>query len=698
MYIENRYWNNYIGDTDDSLTLVGYLEDKGKETLSLKEIFEDTGLSELNGKIRRTEASLEYTDREGREHSFYYAIDLVTDLAALLLECRVSGNVSLKELSRGYSPDRTVRITAAPEEHDWLNGVLKDFAENPLEYDLAEMMDEDSAKEMAQLVERLRKELYEADGSSFGKADTSADAPEPEEEKEMSEMDLLEQCQIWHENDEHTKIIGALEEIPEEERTAAIDMELARAYNNLADPADPEGRKALWYALGLLRGHREELEDDYSWNFRMGYAYYYLDQEGPAMRYLKRALELHPGDDPRYNTEAEIRELIDDCRHRLSLPRFEENFRGRTIKTWAAFEQIEAELRRIMDEDARNERGEELIAKCEEVLHLTFHDISFEMGFNGQKYELILTPEGDKVRLFELVYFKRHAPDSLLDRWNFLVGRQPVKNCGLRSGEWEVSGEDVQVWTERLGDHSVGLNLYCEKLLPLLKEDENRAWWMLSTLIDQVLGEIPNMMYIETIDLLETPKEGTSIPLTDLSEVLEDMGLHISLDPQEYLENSYVGYHMEPNEDRDAEFRMDVIAGSTSCVPLLNDYLNDESDGMDELHLDGAVGACLCYPLYVFDGEDRSQKIFDFRDALENAVEERAGREAVTLTGGATGVHCGYVDCIIWDLDPFLEAARSFFETTSLPWAVLRVLRRDAQAVTLFDREEDSNDEEREEE
>ena len=30
MYIE-KYWYNYIGGTDDSLTLINYLYDKGKE-------------------------------------------------------------------------------------------------------------------------------------------------------------------------------------------------------------------------------------------------------------------------------------------------------------------------------------------------------------------------------------------------------------------------------------------------------------------------------------------------------------------------------------------------------------------------------------------------------------------------------------------------------------------------------------------
>ena len=55
-------------------------------------------------------------------------------------------------------------------------------------------------------------------------------------------MDILKQCQTWHENDEHQKIVDALEAIPDAERGADIDMELARAYNNLADPSGPARR------------------------------------------------------------------------------------------------------------------------------------------------------------------------------------------------------------------------------------------------------------------------------------------------------------------------------------------------------------------------------------------------------------------------------------------------------------------------
>ena len=45
-----------------------------------------------------------------------------------------------------------------------MNKALADFAQNPLEYDLSEMMDNEEIQEMARDVEALRKELYEDAG------------------------------------------------------------------------------------------------------------------------------------------------------------------------------------------------------------------------------------------------------------------------------------------------------------------------------------------------------------------------------------------------------------------------------------------------------------------------------------------------------------------------------------------------------
>ena len=784
MYIK-KYWGNFIGGSDDSLNLVAFLEDQKQEEIPLSEIFAKIGLDKQNWDFRQTVEYLEFTHSDGVEMDFHFAIDVVTDLAAILLECSVSGSVNLQDLDEYNTPARRIRITATPEEHDAMNKALADFAQNPLEYDLSEMMDNEEIQEMARDVEALRKELYEPAGRNrdyhvkaedvksllpdwkgadgciatnritvegckvgycyrekpdgdwdsgwrFTAGDESEeymddpnnagiyklnticnDDPDiipllntptpcaferdengvfqqikdwkPDEGEEDPDMDILKQCQKWHENNEHHKIIEALESI--EERTPEMDSQLARAYNNEADHRTPEGRAMLKKAIALLKPHEEYFEGDYYWNFRMGYSYYYLDQEGRALRYFEKALEARPDDE-------DTMQLIDGCKRGISLPQFSECFRERTEDWWETFAEMEAELRQMMDEDKDHTRGAELVAQMQETLNLVFDEISFEMGFNGEKHDLILTPEDDKVKLFELIYFQKHAPKEVLEHWNILVDRQPLQNIGLRTEDgWNVSGDDVQIWLEEQGENSFALSAYCEKLLPMLREAEGRVWWMLTTLTDQVLGEISHMWYIDDFNVLEEPKAEPSFPLSQLPDKLKEKGANLTTDPEAYLD-SYLGYEMKPNQDPDADWRLDVMAGSTNCVPLINGYLNADNDFMDDLHADGAVAGFFCYSLDTLREKEGTQKIFDFRDKLEEVLTTGDGPEVLTLTGGATGLFCGYVDFIAWDIRAVLQKAKEFFEGTDIPWASFHTFRREAGTVALKKPpEEDPEDE-----
>lgn len=491
-------------------------------------------------------------------------------------------------------------------------------------------------------------------------------------------MDLLKQCQKWTENDEFQKVIDALEAVPDEERTPEEDSELARAYNNLAGPGD---RELFKKAIGLLEPHEEYFAEDHNWNFRMGYAYYYLDQEGPAMYYFEQALKARPGDE-------DTQEFIEDCRRCLAFPRFEKNFRERTEAAWAAFAAIEEELRQIIDTDKMRERGEELMEKCGAALELALSSPAFELGVTGKKYELILSAEGIRARLFPLVYFQNHAPEQVLEHWDILVGRQPSEGFYLRAGEASICAEDVQVWIEQEEHGGLSLTVCCEKLKPLMKENEDRVWWLLYTLLDQVLGEISAIALISRMDITEQPKEEKAVLLSELPQALQDMGCTLWEDAGDYLDNSYIGYEREPEEDPEADWRLDVYTGSSRLPVLINEYMNAQSDTMDDYHRDGIVAGFLCYPLTGFPEKDRAEEILGFRDALQAAIQENAGRDAAVFLGGAVGLYYGYLDLIAWDLPAVLDAAREFFADTQLDWGGFHVFRRNVRAVCLWEEEE----------
>lgn len=488
-------------------------------------------------------------------------------------------------------------------------------------------------------------------------------------------MTLLEKCQKWHEAGQLPKIIEALEALGEDGRTPELASELARAYNNEADPNTSEGRLMLHRAIELLEPHEEALGATYLWNFRLGYAYYYLDQEGRALSRFRRAHEAKPEDE-------DAKEFMEDCLKRVTLPFFRVPFRERTQKAWTAFEGEEAEIRAMMDADKTHERGEEIVDRIERILRLAFEDVSFEVGFNGVKHELILTPEGNRMKLFELVYFRSHAPASVLRHWEITLGRRGTSGNELHAGGVRIGGEDVQAWLEP-DDDAFKLSVFCARLADLKAKEEGRAWWMLTTLTDQLLGEIPHMRWINDFELLDAPRAVPGFLLSDLPDKLRELGKDLALDAETLLENSYVGYTREPDPAPDADWRLDVIAGSTACPPLINGYMSADDETMDALHSDGVTAGFIAFSLDGFTGENRTQRIFAFREALEAKLEKACGPDVVRMVGGATGVHFGYVDFMVWDLQPVLFEARAFLEASDVPAASFHVFRREVGSVPL---------------
>lgn len=191
------------------------------------------------------------------------------------------------------------------------------------------------------------------------------------------------------------------------------------------------------------------------------------------------------------------------------------------------------------------------------------------------------------------------------------------------------------------------------------------------------------MRWINDFELLDAPRAVPGFLLSDLPDKLRELGKDLALDAETLLENSYVGYTREPDPDPDADWRLDVIAGSTACPPLINGYMSADDETMDALHADGVTAGFIAFSLAGFTGENRTQGIFAFRDALEAQLEKACGPDVVRMVGGATGVHFGYVDFMVWDLQPVLFEARAFLEASDVPAASFHVFRREVGSVPL---------------
>lgn len=117
----------------------------------------------------------------------------------------------------------------------------------------------------------------------------------------MMRDDLLAQLDLWHEEDEFQEIVDAILEIPTEDRDYVLVSHLGRAMNNLEDY-----EAAIEQFLTIA----EEGKDDPLWHYRIGLAYYYLDQYDDALREFEISDQLEPGDEDTLEFLESIRSTI----------------------------------------------------------------------------------------------------------------------------------------------------------------------------------------------------------------------------------------------------------------------------------------------------------------------------------------------------------------------------------------------------
>lgn len=165
LYIE-RWWNKYVGGTDDTCSLIDYLTDRGFRhgmpvEIQLKTILQDfqlTATREMED-IRQT-TDVYYAFGEGFRLDIHCAINLLMDVAAILLECQKNGQIRVMDLDNTHKEEAAI-ITIKAEQEDvmLLKNWMADFIQQPLRYDLAEFCSEEEMREIATQCQAIVAEL-----------------------------------------------------------------------------------------------------------------------------------------------------------------------------------------------------------------------------------------------------------------------------------------------------------------------------------------------------------------------------------------------------------------------------------------------------------------------------------------------------------------------------------------------------------
>lgn len=454
-----------------------------------------------------------------------------------------------------------------------------------------------------------------------------ADQPiEPENKQiiytgENMNDELMKQIDEWHKAEKHQEIIDALEQIPEAERDFETTSLLARAYNNIEEYAK---------AAELLESVREEGAEDERWNFRMGYAQYFLNNYREALDYFSKARELNPEDEDTLS-------FIRQCNMALPLTR-------RVKEFWNWFVENEEKLSGMMNPKSMEEADAfmEFISKGTNL-------ISEDMHFNiGGDHEFTFSVEGWPDLFIIYPYIISCMPECLKGKWKFF----PFNPGKVGSFAYRVHNTDVdmgKIMVKASYDEkreNFNIRYYDKNLCALPEENSDGNFHVI---LELVLGEGVSFKYVNGIERASGIEEGM-IALSGLRQHIEET---VKSHGHEFFENPkdvYTGYQLTPKESD--ELRFDVIVGSTCLDSIVADYYHGSTEIFD--HADG-FGVQALY--MVFQNGVGEDNILNFRHDLEDKITEEIlepGNLGV-ITGGATGTEYSYIDLFVYDLRAFVK-------------------------------------------
>ncbi|NDW17856.1 hypothetical protein D0T53_02855 [Dysgonomonas sp. 216] len=336
-------------------------------------------------------------------------------------------------------------------------------------------------------------------------------------------------------------------------------------------------------------------------------------------------------------------------------------FKERVSEFWKAFEKEEAEVRSLIDNKAE---ANTMVNFVNSILNIAFEDPFFEMGVNDEgKYELILTPEGDRARLLELHYWHQMAPESLSEKWNFYSTKpgHPNSNFGIQMYDISLSKDDVVIYYEIDEERpKINLQVYSPKLMEL---DEDQRFNMFFIFLDQFIGELYTMEYIGYIDFTDEELNGNVVSLSDFKNLIVKIADEKEWPKYENPYDVYSSYKMKPTEKKEWSLREDVMIGYTACIPMLNAFFNGDNDFFNKFKADGVDFGFIYY-----ENINVPQKeMVPFRSEIEDKIMAIAEeRHIANSLGGATGFHFSYIDFIIFDKDAFIDVVKNVLSEYNL--------------------------------
>ena len=507
-------------------------------------------------------------------------------------------------------------------------------------------------------------------------------------------MDILEQCQTWRKQNKRKLIINLIESLPEEQRTALVDSELAIAYSEQiqVNPIRAQDILDLKKAVALLKKHEAELGETFNWNFRLGYAYFYLEQHDLSIKYMQNALLLNTDEPDDDCIKDDVEYFINCSEQGINVPIITCSFLDRVKLTWDEFKQ-----RRSHIEDLINTNEHDLaIALLEECFHVLFEDIHFELGIKDKVYEIIFPTECDLATTLQLKTFIAHVPSKLKKHWSFIIGRPYDANLIIDNGAAKLTSQDFMVYSCDIGNNRYDLKIIAPKLKKLTSTDE-QAQKLAFYFIASTLGEVNYLNHIAGLELLN--KEANIKDLSDYDQgctldsfilKLKEQGLKLNNDVKLLPDSCLKEYQHATPYGNEMCSRFDIDHGMSSLLGLHVEFLREESSLYNSFYHNGAIPVFICFEL---TNPPKSSSLHITDSQLEKMVATIRNKTAAvaSIVGYASGLNYGYIDCIAWDVQKFLACIDYYFnQNDKIKSAACQAFNQSDSFVRLKPHESDS--------
>ncbi len=453
------------------------------------------------------------------------------------------------------------------------------------------------------------------------------------------------------------EIIRRVEPIPPQQRSPYAALVLATAYTGfLSDAGTFEYFIRFQKARSTLEAVRQSAQSLSTWYEAMGFVLHYTQRDRLAELNLAQCCRMEPDD-------AHLRRMLNDTRRSMRMPVFQIPFSRRVAMTWEDFSRYEADLKQQVDgaDDVLVEGVSPLVRCLFRVLN-TFQCSLFQSGGRSTIAFWLL---GSDACFLRLRYLLRHAPASLLERWNFLLGQPEDPWFEMEKEGIPLSSQDVLVWAERQEDGTLRLRMFCRNLLPLIRTegaDSDHVRSLFRDLLFRAVGELAIMGLPYTLEVLSLPVPGEPFLLSGLRGKLEDLGYRLSNDPQVYASRPGDPWPLPPSGSGP---RFDILEGVTWCRPLVEEYQQGKTDLVEDWH---AYSICPGFVYWPAEGMVGTA-LEDFRSRLIRTLRSEAGEDAVDIIGWASGSRWHYLDFVAWDSVPVFRSIRGFFHSESVSGA-----------------------------